>query len=111
MDNSDIIKPSEEDTRKITILLGDIKVDLDKNPKEIPQEILLEMTNDEKKAITEAFTRRIEEKFGNRLTITCGTRTDAILLGKWKGIQSSGTYTQNPLPECLTDVTWNTTHE
>ena len=111
VDNSDIIKPSEEDTRKITIILGDIKVDMDRDPKEIPQEILLEMTDDEKKAITEAFTRRIEEKFGNRLTITCGTRKDALLLAKWKGIQSSGIYIQNPLPECFTDVTWNATHE
>ena len=40
VDNNDIIKPSEEDTRKITIILGDIKVDLDKDPKEIPEEIL-----------------------------------------------------------------------
>ena len=111
VDNSDIIKPSEEDTTKIKIILGNIKVDLDKDPKEIPEEILLEMTEDEQRAITEAFTGRMEEKIGNRLTITCGTRKDALLLAKWKGIQSSGTYTQNPLPECFTDVTWNTTHK
>ena len=111
LDNSGILKPTEEDTRKVTIPLGDINIDQAKDPKEVPQEILADMTKDEKKAITEAFNIHIEEKIGNRLTMTCKSRTDALLRGKWKGIQRSGTYTQNPLPECFTITTWNTTHE
>ena len=110
-DNSDIKQPSEEDTRKITIILGDLKVNLEKDPKKIPQEMLDEMNDKEKDAITEAFKGRIEEKFGNRIEITCKTRKDALMLAKWKGNQRSGTYTQNPLPDCFTHITWNTTQE
>ena len=33
LDNSDIIKPTEEDTRKITLTLGDIKMDKEKKPR------------------------------------------------------------------------------
>ena len=81
-DNSDIKQPSEEDTGKITIILGNLKVNLAKDPRTIPQEILDEMNNQEKNAITEAFKGRIEEKFGNRIEITCKTRKDALMLAK-----------------------------
>ena len=75
-------------------------MDQSKVPQDVPEEILAEMTTDEKEAIKEAFNLPIQHKIGNRLTITCKTRKDAILLGKWKGIQGRGTYTPNPLPEC-----------
>ena len=86
-------------------------MDQSKVPQDVPEEILAEMTTDEKEAIKEAFNLPIIYKFGNRLNITCKTRKDAILLGKWKGIQGRGTYTQNPLPECFTNTTWNNTHD
>ena len=69
------------------------------------------MSTDEEQAIKEALNIHIEHKMGNRINITCKTRDDALLLGKWKGIQGSGTYTQNPLPECFTHITWNSTQE
>ena len=77
----------------------------------MPGEILTGMAIDEKQAIKEAFNLPILYKIGNWLTITCKTRKDAILLGKWKGIQGRGTYTQNPLPECFTNATWKNTHD
>ena len=107
LENSDVKQPSEKDTRKLTIILGKLKVD----PKIIPQEILEEMNNQEKDAIKKAFMGSIEEKFGNRIEIICETRQDALMLAKWKGNQRSGTYTQNPLPDCFTHITWNTTQE
>ena len=67
--------------------------------------------NFEKHAIRVGTSTYTYYKIGNRITKTCKTRTDALLLGKWKGIQGSGTYTQNPLPECFTHSTWNNTHE
>ena len=111
MDYSNIKKPAEKDTRKITIILGSIKLDTDTETIEVPEEILKVMSKDKEKAIAEAFTEKIERKTGNRITIICKTRKDALLLAKWNGIQNSGTYTQNPLPACFTDLTWNTTEE
>ena len=69
------------------------------------------MTTEEKKAIVDAINLPITKKIGYRLTITCKTRKDALLLGKWKGIQNKGTYTRNPLPECFTNTTWKNTHD
>ena len=69
------------------------------------------MNTDEKEAIGEAFKLPIIHKTGNRLTITCKTRTYAVLQGKWKGVQEKGTFTQNPLPECFTNTTWKNTHD
>ena len=34
--DGDIIEPTEEDTRKITLTLGNIKVDQSKEPQEVP---------------------------------------------------------------------------
>ena len=110
LDNDDIKEPTEEDTQKINLTLGDIKINQEK-PKEVPKEILADMTPDEQKAITDAFNLNTEHRNGNRITMTCKTRIDALLLGKWKGIQGKGTYTQNPLPECFTNTTWKNTHE
>ena len=108
--NDDITKPTEEDTRKITLILGGTKLNQE-NPKEVPKEIIAEMTLDEQNAITEAFNLNTKHMEGNRITITCKTRKDAQLLGNWKGIRRTGTYTQNPLPDCFTDITWNNSHE
>ena len=66
------------------------------------------MNNQEKDAIEKAFMEGVEEKTGNRIEIVCKTREDALMLAKWKGNQTYGTYTQNPLPECFTHITWNT---
>ena len=82
-----------------------------RDPQEVPEEILAKMSTDEKVAIKEAFKLPIIYKNGNRLTITCKTRTDAILLCKWKGVQGRGTHTQHPLPECFTNATWKNTHD
>ena len=109
LENSDVKQPSEKDTRELTIILGKLKVDIKKDPKIIPKEILEEITNQEKDAIEKAFMEGVEEKTGNRIEIVCETREDALMLAKWKGNQRSGTYTQNPLPECFTHITWNTT--
>ena len=101
----DPIQPREEDTRKITIILGPVKLDEDDETK-VPGEILEEMTGTEKEAIKEAFKNNVVRQSAYRIIVTCRTRKEAVLLGKWKGIK--GTYTQNPLPDCFTDKTWNT---
>ena len=49
LDNGEIIEPTEEDTQKITLTLGDIKMDQGKKPQEVPKEILTDMTTDEKR--------------------------------------------------------------
>ena len=67
------------------------------------------MDTEKERAIKEAFAERVEKKPGNKITITCKTRSDALLVAKWNGIQNSGTYTQNPLPDCFTELTWNNT--
>ena len=64
------------------------------------------MNPDKTKAIEDAFKKPHTIKTGNRITMTCHTRQDAQLLGKWKGLQEKGTYTQNPLPDCFTSTTW-----
>ena len=75
---------------------------------QIPDEILEVMTEE---AIKEAFKIPPTIKLCNRITITCKTWEDALLLGKWKGLQNNGTYTQKPLPECFTNNTWKNTHD
>ena len=105
MEQNDPIQPREEDTRKINLILGPIKLD-ETDESKVPDEILAEMTKVEKEAIKEAFKNHIVRPTAYRITITCRTRKEAVLLGKWKGMK--GTYTQNPLPDCFTDITWNT---
>ena len=77
----------------------------------MPDEILDFMTEEEKEAIKEAFKIPPSIKLGNRITISCKTKEEALILGKWKGLQNKGIYTQNPLPECFTDNTWKNTYE
>ena len=50
LDNGEIIEPTEEDTQKITLTLGDIKMDQGKKTQEVPKEILTDMTMDEQQA-------------------------------------------------------------
>ena len=68
---------------------------------QIPDEILEVMTEE---AIKEAFKIPPTIKLGNRITKTCKTREEALILGKWKGLQNKGTYTQKPLPKCFTNM-------
>ena len=101
IDLSCIAKPTEEDSKKLTIVLGKIELEEDFSPTKVPQEILDKMSPEEAKAIKGAFESNIQTKFGNKIIIICKTREDAVLLSKWKGIQEKGTYTLKPLPECL----------
>ena len=93
-------KPPEEDKRKLTFILGDIKIDTETLPIKVPEEILEKMDEDETKAMEAAFAINVEKKQGNRITITCKTRQDALLLAKRTGIQQKGTYSLNSLPDC-----------
>ena len=103
--NTDVKPPTEEDTRKLTITLGKLKMEAETDPKTVPPEILNEMNDKEKDAINKAFSERVEEKAGNRIDILCKSRDDALLLANWKGNQTYGIYTQNPLPACFTHLT------
>ena len=51
VDLSCVMKPSEEDTRKLTIILGTVKINMEAKPVQVPDEILEEMNKDEEKAI------------------------------------------------------------
>ena len=106
LEGEEIAKPTEEDTRKVTIVLGSTKLNID-NPKEVPKEMIAEMSKEEQKAMEEAFKLNNKHMGGNRITVICKTRTDAIIIGNWKGVQKMGTYSLNPLPDCFTDITWN----
>ena len=86
-------------------------MEMEEGPKTVPPEILDGMNTQEKEAIKEAFLEGVEEKTGNRIEILCKTRDDALLLANWKGNQTYGTYTQNPLPACFTHLTWNKIQE
>ena len=109
--NSDVKPPTEADTRKLTITLGKLKMEMEEGPKTVPPEILDGMNTQEKEAIKQAFLEGVEEKTGNRIEILCKTRDDALLLANWKGNQTYGTYTQNPLSACFTHLTWNKIQE
>ena len=86
-------------------------MEADTDPKIVPPEILNEMNDKEKEAIKKAFSEGVEEKAGNRIEILCKSRDDALLLANWKGNQTYGIYTQNPLPACFTHLTWNKLQE
>ena len=87
IDLSCITKPPEEDKRKLTFVLGDIKINTDDGPVNVPDEMLEKMSENEAKAIKGAFETEIKRKPGNKIIVTCKTRKDALLLEKWKGIQ------------------------
>ena len=107
IDLSCITQPPEEDKRKLTFILGDIKITTGAGPVKVPDEMLEKMNEHEIKAIKDAFGIEIKKKPGNKITVTCKTREDALLLAKWTGIQERGTYSLNPLPECFIKLTWN----
>ena len=105
IDLSCISEPPEEDNRKLTLVLGDIKINIEEKPVKVPEEILETMSANEAKAIKDSFEAEIKRKSGNKIIVTCKTRKDALLLAKWKGIQEKGTYSLNPLPECFINLT------
>ena len=107
IDLSCIIQPPEEDKRKLTFILGDIKLTTGEGPEKVPEEILEKMNENEIRAIKDAFGIEVKKKPGNRITVTCKTRVDALLLAKWTGIQERGAYSLNPMPECLINLKWN----
>ena len=105
IDLSCISKPPEENKRKLTLKLGDIKINIGDGPVKVLDEMLETMSQNEAKAIKDAFEAEIKRKPGNKIIVTCKTRKDALLLAKWKGIQEKGTYSLNPLPECFIILT------
>ena len=107
IDRNCVSKPPEEDKRKLTFILGDIKMDTETMPIKVPDEIIERMDTDETKAMKAACAIKVERKQGNRVTITCETRDDALLLAKWKGNQQKGAFSLNPLPECFTNLKWD----
>ena len=107
IDLSCITQPPEEDKRKLTFILGDIKITTGAGPVKVPDEMLEKINEHEIKAIKDAFGIEIKKKPGNKITVTCKTREDALLLAKWTGIQERGTYSLNPMPECFIKLTWN----
>ena len=48
-------------------------MDQEKDPQEVPKEILTNMTMEEQQAIKEAFNIHIEHKIGNMINMTCKT--------------------------------------
>ena len=107
IDLNGISKPPEEDRRKLTFILGDIKMDTEAKPIQVPGEIIDMMDSDEATAMKAACTINVERKPGNKITITCQTREDALLLAKWKGNQQRGAYSLNPLPDCIYNLKWD----
>ena len=107
IDRNCVSKPPEEDKRKLTFILGDIKMDTETMPIKVPDEIIDAMDQDETKAMKAACAINVERKQGNRITITCETRDHALLLAKWTGNQQKGAYSLNPLPECFTKLKWD----
>jgi len=107
IDLNGISKPPEEDRRKLTFILGDIKMDTEAKPIQVPGEIIDMMDSDEATAMKAACTINVERKPGNKITITCKTREDALLLAKWKGNQQRGAYSLNPLPDCIYNLKWD----
>ena len=107
IDRNSVSKPPEEDKRKLTFILGDIKMDTETMPIKVPDEIIERMDADETKAMKTACAIKVERKQGNRITITCEIRDDALLLAKWTGNQQKGAYSLNPLPECFINLKWD----
>ena len=107
IDLNGISKPPEEDKRKLTFILGDIIMDTETKPIQVPEEIIETMNSDETTAMKAACTINVERKPGNKITITCQTREDALLLAKWKGNQQRGAYSLNPLPDCIYNLKWD----
>ena len=54
------------------------------------------MSNDEQDIIKREYKNKIKEPTENRLKLTCDTRVEAKILGKWKGITNKNTYTKEP---------------
>ena len=107
IDLSDIAKPPEEDKRKLTFILGEIKIDTEKTPVQVPEDIINTMSSEEATAMKAACEIEVEKKQGNKITITCKTREDALLLAKWKGNQQKGAYSLNPLPDLINNLNWD----
>ena len=107
IDLNNISKPPEEDKRKLTFILGDIKMDTETTPIQVPEEIIDKMDSDEATAMKAACAIKVERKQGNRITITCKTRDDALLLAKWTGNQQKSAYSLNPLPDCIYNLKWD----
>ena len=80
IDLNDIQKPPEEDKRKLTFILGEIKMNTEKLPIEVPEEIIGTMDSEEATAMKAACEINVLRKQGNKITITCKTREDAVLL-------------------------------
>ena len=107
IDLSDIAKPPEEDKRKLTFILGEIKIDTEKKPVQVPEDIINTMSSEEATAMKAACEINVDRKQGNKITITCKTRDDALLLAKWTGIQQKGAYSLNPLPDLINNLNWD----
>ena len=88
---------TEVNLRKVTMILGDLEVDDITNPL-IPEEIKTAMSKEELDIHTKTF-KNITRLPGNRIKLTCNTRTEAKKLGEWKGVPHKRTYTQRPLPD------------
>ena len=54
-----ISKPPEEDNRKLTLVLGDIKINTGDGPVKVPDKMLEAMSKNEAKAIKDAFEAEI----------------------------------------------------
>ena len=107
IDLSDIIKPPEKDKKKLTFILGEINIDTEKTPVQVPEDIINTMSPEEATAMKAACEIEVEKKQGNKITITCKTREDALLLAKWKGNQKKGAYSLNPLPDLINNLNWD----
>ena len=107
IDLSDIAKPPEEDKKKLTFILGEINIDTEKTPVQVPEDIINTMSSEEATAMKAACEIEVEKKQGNKITITCKTREDALLLAKWKGNQQKGAYSLNPLPDLINNLNWD----
>ena len=107
IDLSDIIKPPEKDKKKLTFILGEINIDTEKTPVQVPEDIINTMSPEEATAMKAACEIEVEKKQGNKITITCKTREDALLLAKWKGNQQKGAYSLNPLPDLINNLNWD----
>ena len=82
-------------------------MDTETKPIQVPEEIIDKMDSDEATAMKAACAINVERKQGNKITITCKTRDDALLLAKWTGNQQKSAYSLNPLPDCIYNLKWD----
>ena len=106
IDLSCITQPPEEEKRKLTFILGDIKITMGEGPVKVLDKMLEKMNENEIKAIKDAFEKEIK-KACQQNYCNLQNHRKPLLLAKWTGIQESGTHSLNPLPECFTNLTWN----